>query len=41
MKLIDKMLTGDALSLARLISIVERDDSEVPTVMKAHLPSSG
>src|SRR4030042_1689813 len=34
MELIDKMLTGDVPSLARLISIVERDNAEVPAVMK-------
>jgi LAO/AO transport system kinase len=34
MERIDKMLTGDVLSLARLISIVERDNAEVPAVLK-------
>ena len=34
MELIDKMLDGDVLSLARLISIVERGNSEVPAIMK-------
>ncbi len=40
MELVDKMLAGDVLSLARLISIVERDNAEVPAIMKlvyAHL----
>jgi len=40
MELIDRMLSGDVLSLARLISIVERDNAEMPAVMKlvyAHL----
>ena len=34
MELIDKMLAGDVLSLARLISTVERDNDEVPAIMK-------
>ena len=34
MELVEKMLAGDVLSLARLISIVERDNAEVPTIMK-------
>lgn len=33
MELVDKMLSGDMLSLARLISIVERDNAEVPAIM--------
>jgi len=34
MELVEKMLTGDVLSLARLISVVERDNTEVPAIMK-------
>ncbi len=34
MKLIKKMLAGDVLSLARLISIVESDSPEVPAIIK-------
>lgn len=34
MEIVDKMLAGDVLSLARLISIVERDNAEVPAIMK-------
>jgi LAO/AO transport system kinase len=40
-QLIDKMLAGDALSLARLISLVEKDDSEVPAIMKLVYPHLG
>ena len=34
MELVDKMLAGDVLSLARLISIIERDNDDVPAIMK-------
>ena len=34
MELVEKMLAGDVLSLARLISKVERGNSEVPSIMK-------
>jgi LAO/AO transport system kinase len=34
MELVDKMLAGDVLSLARLITIVERDNGDVPAIMK-------
>jgi LAO/AO transport system kinase len=34
MEIVDKMLVGDVLSLARLISIVERDNADVPAIMK-------
>ncbi len=40
MELVNKMLAGDVLSLARLISIVEKDNAEVPAIMNlvyAHL----
>jgi LAO/AO transport system kinase len=41
MKLVDKMLAGDVLSLARLISIVERDNAEMPAIMKLVYAHSG
>ena len=34
MKLVDKMLSGDERSLARLTTMVEREDTEVPDIMK-------
>ncbi len=34
MELVEKMLAGDVLSLAKLISIVERNNAEVPSIMK-------
>jgi len=40
MKLVEQMLKGDVLSLSRLISLVEKNNSEVPAIMKliyAHL----
>ncbi|MFC1905311.1 methylmalonyl Co-A mutase-associated GTPase MeaB [Chloroflexota bacterium] len=33
MDLIDKMLAGDVLSLSRLISVIERDNDDVPAIM--------
>lgn len=39
-KLVEKTLAGDVLSLAKLITVVERDNTEVPAIMKliyAHL----
>jgi LAO/AO transport system kinase len=33
MELVDKMLTGDAQSLARLITMMEREDPQVPEIM--------
>jgi LAO/AO transport system kinase len=33
LEIFDKMRAGDSLSLARLISLVERDNSEVPAIM--------
>ncbi len=39
--LVDKMLEGDRLSLARLITMVERDSSDVPGIMRAIYPHTG
>ncbi len=41
MELVDKMLAGDVLSLARLISLVEREAAEVPAIMKQIYPHTG
>jgi len=41
MDLVDKMLEGDERSLSRLISLVEREDSQVPEVMKSIHPHLG
>ena len=41
MELVKKMLVGDVLSLARLISIVERDNAEVSAIMKLIYPHLG
>jgi LAO/AO transport system kinase len=40
-ELIDKMLAGDRLSLARLITMVEREGEEVPEIMRAIYPHAG
>ncbi|TFH50980.1 MAG: methylmalonyl Co-A mutase-associated GTPase MeaB, partial [Methanothrix sp.] len=40
-ELVDKMLAGDRLSLARLITIVERESEEVPEIMRAIYPHTG
>ena len=40
-ELIDKMLAGDRLSLARLITVVERESEEVPEIMRAIYPHTG
>jgi LAO/AO transport system kinase len=40
-ELIDKMLAGDRLSLARLITMVEREGEEVPEIMRAIYPLAG
>ena len=40
-ELIDKMLAGDRLSLARLITMVEREGEEVPEIMRAIYPHTG
>ena len=37
-KLVDNMLAGDTLSLARLITKVERDGPDVPEIMKLVYP---
>jgi len=41
MELVENMLTGDTLSLARLISLVERDDHGVSNIMKQIYPHLG
>ena len=41
MKLVDKMLAVYVLSLARLISIVERDNAKVPAIMNLVYAHSG
>lgn len=40
-ELVDKMLAGDRLSLARLITMVEREGEEVPEIMRAIYPHTG
>lgn len=40
-KLIEDMLAGDVLSLARLITNIERDGAEVPEIMKLIYPHLG
>jgi LAO/AO transport system kinase len=40
-KLVDNMLSGNTLSLARLITKVERDDTDVPEIMKLVYPHAG
>lgn len=40
-KLVKDMLAGDVLSLARLITKVERDNAEVPEIMKQVFPHLG
>ena len=39
--LIEKMLSGDRKALARLLSLIERDSSTIPAVMKAVSPHTG
>jgi LAO/AO transport system kinase len=41
MELIDRMLEGDTLSLARLVSMVERESPDVPAIMKQIYPHLG
>jgi len=41
MELIERMLKGEELSLARLITIVEREGPEVPEIMRAVQPHVG
>lgn len=41
MKLVDKMLSGDVLSLARLITKIERDGAETPEIMRLIYPHLG
>jgi LAO/AO transport system kinase len=40
-ELVDKMLTGDQRALARLISHLERNSTEVPAIMKQIYPALG
>lgn len=40
-ELVEKMLAGDRLSLARLITMVEREADEVPQIMRAIYPHTG
>jgi LAO/AO transport system kinase len=40
-EIIERMLAGDKLSLARLITMVERESDEVPEVMRAIYPRTG
>ena len=40
-ELVEKMLAGDRLSLARLITMVERESEEVPEIMRAIYPRTG
>ena len=41
MQLVDNMLAGDQQALSRLITLVERDDPEVPQLMKEVYPHTG
>ena len=41
MKLVEEMLAGDVLSLARLITRLERDGADVPQIMKRLYPHLG
>ncbi len=41
MELVEKMLKGEPRPLSRLISMVERESSEVPSIMKAVYPCLG
>lgn len=41
MNLVEQMLAGDQRALARLISRVERDDPQIPDIMKRIYPSLG
>ena len=40
-EIIERMLAGDRLSLARLITMVERESDEVPELMRAIYPHTG
>ena len=40
-ELVEKMLAGDRLSLARLITMVERESDEVPEMMRSIYPHTG
>ncbi|MFC2050890.1 hypothetical protein ACFLTN_06940 [Chloroflexota bacterium] len=41
MDMVEEMLAGDVLSLARLITKVERDGADVPQIMKQVYPHLG
>ena len=41
MELVDRMLAGDQLSLARLITMVERETEDVPEIMRLIYPHTG
>lgn len=41
MELVDKMLSGDEISLARLITLVERETQDVPEIMRLIHPRTG
>ena len=41
MELVGQMLAGNCQSLARLITIVERDAPEVPEIMRELYPHTG
>ena len=41
MELVDRLLAGDARALARAISLVERDDPELPQLLSALQPHTG
>lgn len=41
MELVDRMLSGDQLSLARLITLVERETEDVPEIMRLIYPHTG
>ena len=41
MELVDKMLSGDERSLSRLVTMVERDEKEVPQIMRAICSRTG
>lgn len=41
MELVEKMLGGDVLSLSRLISLIERESSKTPQIMKLLYPHLG
>lgn len=40
-KLVDKMLSGDRIALARLITLVESDYNSIPEILKRIIPKTG